>query len=177
MPKKFELNDEEKSIFREMMKNVKPLKITKILPTPRKPVKKTQVQTQESPQLLPFSNYETLPPVASEELLVFKQPFIPNKMLRKLQQGQYNVDAILDLHGMTVAESKTALMHFLQQCIHKNARFVLIIHGKGRHSEQPILKNKVNYWLRQTEQVLAFRTANGRGGAVCVLLKKREKDA
>ena len=51
-----------------------------------------------------------------------------------------------------------------------------IVHGKGLRSRQgqPVLKVKVNHWLRQREEVLAFcsaRPVDGGTGAVYVLLK------
>jgi DNA-nicking Smr family endonuclease len=54
---------------------------------------------------------------------------------------------------------------------------VRIIHGKGKSSEGklPVLKGKVNSWLRQKGEVLAFCSArpnDGGTGAVYVLLKR-----
>jgi DNA-nicking Smr family endonuclease len=54
---------------------------------------------------------------------------------------------------------------------------VRIIHGKGNGSVQrrPVLKGKVNHWLQQRDEVLAFcsaRPVDGGTGAVYVLLKR-----
>jgi DNA-nicking Smr family endonuclease len=95
-------------------------------------------------------------------------------MIRKMQTGQYDTEARLDLHGMTVAEAREALAQFLVQCQHRGIRRVLIIHGKGRANHTPILKNKLNHWLRQTQDVLAFCSAKSKAGgtgALYVLLK------
>ena len=59
-------------------------------------------------------------------------------------------------------------------------RCVRIIHGKGSRSEegQPVLKHKVNYWLRCRDEVLAFTSATGRDGgtgALYVLLRNPRK--
>jgi DNA-nicking Smr family endonuclease len=56
-------------------------------------------------------------------------------------------------------------------------RCVRIIHGKGKSSEGklPVLKGKVNSWLRQRDEVIAFcsaRPSDGGTGAVYVLLKR-----
>jgi DNA-nicking Smr family endonuclease len=53
------------------------------------------------------------------------------------------------------------------------------VHGKGNGSwqKQPVLKNKLNQWLRQRDEVLAFcsaRPCDGGTGAIYVLLKKRK---
>jgi DNA-nicking Smr family endonuclease len=54
---------------------------------------------------------------------------------------------------------------------------VRIIHGKGHgsHQRKPVLKGKVDHWLRQRRDVLAFcsaRQADGGTGAVYVLLRR-----
>jgi DNA-nicking Smr family endonuclease len=83
---------------------------------------------------------------------------------------------VLDLHGKTSAEAREFLGEFLLQCQHENVRHVLIIHGKGKDSAIPVLKNKLNNWLRQTEQVIAFCTAtprHGGSGALYLLLRRQ----
>ncbi|MBK8752826.1 MAG: Smr/MutS family protein [Candidatus Competibacteraceae bacterium] len=53
---------------------------------------------------------------------------------------------------------------------------VRIIHGKRvrvRNHRGPVLKQKVNYWLRQRDEVLAFcsaRSVDGGTGAIYLLL-------
>ncbi|RMD71241.1 MAG: DNA mismatch repair protein MutS, partial [Gammaproteobacteria bacterium] len=55
-------------------------------------------------------------------------------------------------------------------------RCVRIVHGKGRRSaRQPVLKQKVNGWLRARDEVLAFCSArphHGGTGALYVLLRR-----
>lgn len=141
-------------------------------------VKKQRVRpplSEEDVPSLPLSDHENLQPVGSEDTLLFSRPGLQHKILRKLRGGQYNVDAILDLHRKTVEEAREALSHFLLACQKKQICHVLIIHGKGHGSGRPILKNKLNHWLRQTEHVLAFCSAtakDGRSGAVYVLLRR-----
>ncbi|MDH5572217.1 MAG: Smr/MutS family endonuclease, partial [Gammaproteobacteria bacterium] len=67
------------------------------------------------------------------------------------------------------------LFHY---CHAHRIRCVRIIHGKGYGSvsQQPVLKQFVNYWLRQREDIMAFcsaRQADGGTGAVYVLLKTK----
>jgi DNA-nicking Smr family endonuclease len=177
MTKKTEISDADKTLFREAMRGVKPLTLSE--KTTSKPPAKPRVKRKPASQTVivsPFSDYEQLEPVGSEDLLEFHRSGIQHKMLRKLRSGQYNVEAILDLHGMNVAEASESLAIFLTQCYQQKVRHVLIIHGKGRSNNKPILKNKLNHWLRQTDLVLAFCSAtasNGRGGALYVLLKGR----
>jgi len=108
--------------------------------------------------------------------LLFSRSGLQHKVLRKLRRGQYAIGAELDLHGCTVVEARNLLVAFLNSCRHEQIRCVRIIHGKGNRSlqRQPILKGKVNYWLQQRDEVLAFcsaRPVDGGAGAIYVLLK------
>jgi DNA-nicking Smr family endonuclease len=178
MIKKIVVTEADQALFREAMRGVSPLPKTKQKVTYTPPVvnnisKKKLIETDNTPASS-FSDHEYLPPLSSEDLIEYNRTGISHKTLRKLRAGQYNVDAILDLHGMTVDEARESLHQFLLRCQQKSAHLVLIIHGKGRNSSNPILKNKLNHWLRQIEQVLAFCSASakdGRSGAMYVLLK------
>ncbi|MEW5972806.1 MAG: Smr/MutS family protein [Pseudomonadota bacterium] len=110
------------------------------------------------------------------EVLLYLRDGVSRQVLRKLRRGQYSVGAVLDLHGHTVDEARTALARFLNQHRGDPHRCVRIIHGKGYHSPtgQGKLKRLLNRWLPQREDVLAFcsaRPMDGGTGAVYVLLK------
>ncbi len=176
MSKKNEHNEADNALFNAAMQGVKRLIHTKIpLIPPKKPTKKPHDLPNES-QSNPFKLYNdlNLEEVSGEDLLEFHRGGLQHKVLRKLRRGQYNADATLDLHGMHVNEARDALSRFLLNCLQKGIRHILIIHGKGHGITKPILKNKLNQWLRQIELVIAFCSANqqdGRSGAVYVLLK------
>ena len=181
MPKKPDTDEFEKELFRTAMVGVKPLPFTpKISPTPPKPsvIRPRKVMDADfAAEDVGLSDHEYLPCLTSESLVHFKRVGIQDKVLRKMRAGQYNVAAILDMHGMTVAAAKTSLTIFLSQCQQQGVCHVLIIHGKGRSTSQPILKNKLNHWLRELAQVLAFCSAtvkNGHSGAMYVLLKNKK---
>lgn len=108
--------------------------------------------------------------------LVFLRPGLATGTLRKLRRGHWLIQRELDLHGLTVAEARPALVSFLNECLADAARCVRIIHGKGLGSKnrEPVLKRKVAGWLMQRDEILAFcqaRRTEGGGGAVMVLLK------
>lgn len=178
MPKKTKVSKEDLATFHKAVEGTKPLKHDKIRLTPPTPkARKQQVRFDEDE--LNLNESLDVDPVQGEEFIDFKQNSISNKILRKLRKGQYNVDAVLDLHGMTVDKAKSAVHSFLQHCLHQGIRVVLIIHGKGHHSKMPILKNKLNHWLREINAVLAFCSASpshGSRGAMYVLLKRSTGD-
>ncbi|MCD6038820.1 MAG: smrA [Gammaproteobacteria bacterium] len=180
MAKKNDLSEADKIAFKEAMKGVKPLTHTKISPqkiivAPLKNINKIQNEYNRS-NLFQFSDHETLQPVGSEEPIEFSRAGIQYKILHKMRTGQYTIEARLDLHGMIIDKARDALSRFIAECSHKGIRYGLIIHGKSRANRDPILKNKLNHWLRQNSDILAFCSAKpteGGTGAVYLLLKRR----
>lgn len=177
MPKNPKITDNDQKIFAEAMRGVKKLKQTKIVsPTPQTKTKSKIKPSNNAP--IPqyyFSDYEKFELVGSEDKLEFFRTGIQHKIIRNLRKGQYNVEAVLDLHGKTIEEANQTLGAFLTYCQRNGIRHVIIIHGKGRSHNKPIIKNKLNHWLRQTEQVLAFCSAtpkDGGSGALYVLLRR-----
>lgn len=114
--------------------------------------------------------------VETGEELSYGRPGLRPGVLRRLRRGHFPLQAELDLHGLTTPEAHAALADFLRECAHGGARCVRVIHGKGLRSRHrgPVLKGKVNLWLRRRDDVLAFvsaRPADGGTGAVYVLLR------
>ena len=166
-------NDDSK-LFQEAVKGVTPLKHAPKVQhrkEPPKPVVRRYVEEKSSP----FVQVEISQPVSPEQAINFSR-HLPQKMLRKLRQGQYNAAAELDLHGYTVNDASYALHSFLDLSLSLGRRVVRIIHGKG---PQAILKNHLNQWLRDCPAVLAFSSAkpiHGGTGALYVLLKYNNKE-
>ena len=118
---------------------------------------------------------------AGDELNFLREGLASNT-LRKLRRGQWLIQSEVDLHGLTVAEARPALVEFLNACLHDGLRCVRIIHGKGLGSKngEPVLKRKVASWLMQRDEILAFcqaRRTEGGGGAAVVLLKSVKRQA
>ena len=113
------------------------------------------------------------------EAVSFHRPSVGRRTMRRLARGKFSVQNEIDLHGMTVPEAKEALHEFIGECALGGHTCVRIVHGKGLGSgnRRPILKGKVNKWLRQWNEVLAFvsaRQIDGGTGAVYVLLRKNQ---
>ena len=109
--------------------------------------------------------------------LWFARPGLQHKTLKRLRRGQYSISETLDLHGQTVEEARSILNEFLADCRARGIRGVKIIHGKGLRSPggRPVLKSKLDAWLRRRDEVVAFCSAppnDGGTGAAYVLLKR-----
>lgn len=180
MRKKTNIPQEELDKFYQAIEGVKPLKCDKIRLGSKLPTRKVKsISEPDEKEVFGLSEGDRLPPISGDDYLEHKQDGISNKILRKLSKGQYNVEATLDLHGMSVDKARIAVDTFLQQCLREEIRVVLIIHGKGQYSQVPILKNKLNHWLREIEAVLAFCSAapsHGNRGATYVLLKRKKEE-
>jgi DNA-nicking Smr family endonuclease len=179
MKKSSNISEDDIALFRETVGNIKPLKQDRIVANKSKPSPhpfKTEEDNRAVIQELFESEFDESTLERGDELL-FCKPGVQKQVLRKLRRGQYHIDAELDLHGMTVAVAKTALSEFLNQRRVSSQRCVKIIHGKGLGSvnKQPVIKNKLNNWLRHRDDVLAFcsaRNVDGGTGAIYLLLKK-----
>lgn len=174
------LSDEEKALFRAAVTDVVPLPQRNIAPYRNQvpPYPKKRLEDEE--QVLNDMLSDALDPTELEtgEELLYCRPGLQHSVLRKLRRGHYAVGAELDLHGMRVSEARQALGRFLQHALNQGIKTVRIIHGKGNGSlnKQPVLKGKVNHWLRQRIEVLAFcsaRPVDGGTGAIYVLLKRK----
>ena len=122
------------------------------------------------------ADVETLASMSGESLQ-FHRPSVGRRTLRRLTRGSYSIQDELDLHGMTVAEARDALADFVDASCRRGHTCVRVVHGKGLGSGQrgPVLKGKVDRWLRRWDQVLAFSSArqvDGGTGAIYVLLRK-----
>jgi DNA-nicking Smr family endonuclease len=85
-------------------------------------------------------------------------------------------DAILDLHGLTRDEAWAAMEIFFEESRRKDMEKVLLIHGKGNHSEgEAILKRAVLQFIEKCPYAGESGQPNaefGGSGATWVLLKE-----
>ncbi len=103
---------------------------------------------------------------------------LDKRSLARLRRGMLPIEGTIDLHGMTQAEAHLALHQFIAASQQRGRRCVLVITGKGSHSEG-VLRAAVPQWLNlpaNRSLVLAFAyatPAQGGAGALYVLLKRR----
>ena len=101
-------------------------------------------------------------------------------LARRLHNGDFSVQAHVDLHGYGAQAAYKAVDSFLLESVGARRRVVLIIHGRGLSSpDLPVLKEKLREWLstgRWGKWVLAFTSAraeDGGAGATYVLLRTK----
>ena len=111
-----------------------------------------------------------------DDQLSFRRPGIGLDVTRKLRGGHWSIQRQLDLHGLRTDEAREALGEFIRLAHRTGLRCVRVVHGKGLGSpgRTPVLKGRVQRWLVQKNEVLAFvqaRPAEGGAGALVVLLQ------
>jgi len=170
-------NDPEALLFREAVRDVKPMSPReRAVPARRKPPARALFTAADRAAVL----VESLQGLDGDltdtgDEIVFRRDGVQDGVLRKLKRGEYRVEDVCDLHGLRVDEAKAHLREFLADALGRRLRCVRIIHGKGKGSgpRGPVLKTAVNLILRKTGPVVAFTSArrvDGGTGAINVLL-------
>lgn len=176
--------DSDSALFQEAMQGVKRLTSDK-LPV-IKPTSSTLSKTKRAfldeellAEEMVSDDYDPTELETGDELS-YKRPGVQNSIFMKLRRGRFSIDGDLDLHGMIVRIAQLEVVKFLRECQRRGIYCVRIVHGKGYGSQQkrPVLKNQINKWLRQRDEVLAFcsaRQIDGGTGAVYVLIRRQSK--
>ena len=111
----------------------------------------------------------------TDDGLSFRRPGVSQDVVARLRRGHWAMQAQIDLHGLRRDEARAQLAAFVRDCTRRGQRCLRVVHGKGHGSpgKQPVLKAKVQRWLAQCDEVIAFAQASGHeggAGAVIVLL-------
>ncbi len=104
------------------------------------------------------------------------------KRMKQLKQGKLTPEASLDLHGFQRADVADKLRYFLQNAQHHDWQTLLVITGKGLHSQDgvSILRDEVEQFLSAEgkKRVADWGRAPkqyGGDGALILFLRKNEK--
>ena len=166
------LTAEERALWRGVARAVKPLR------------RKQRLETDnEEPSAAPSGPARPSPPKPMPKPAAkIATPLTPlaRRERQRLARGGIEIDARLDLHGMTQAQAHAALARFLRRAQHDGARFVLIITGKGggEASDRGVLRRQVPLWLAMPEfrdALVGFEEAHfahGGAGALYVRIRR-----
>jgi DNA-nicking Smr family endonuclease len=174
------LSEEEVTLWESVAKQVKPLrKRHRALPKP--PVASPEAEAKAAPKPVASSKPPAPAPIISPPKPQ-PPPLAPigRRERSHLSRGRKEIDARLDLHGMTQTRAHRALFGFLQRAHHDGLTFVLIITGKGKigsESERGVLRRQVPLWLSLPEfrsLVVGFEEAGiGHGGEGALYVRVR----
>ncbi|MBN2724732.1 MAG: Smr/MutS family protein [Deltaproteobacteria bacterium] len=101
-------------------------------------------------------------------------------IMRRLKNGEYSFQGHLDLHGYGWEDSRNMVIEYIENAFNSSIRCVLIVHGRGLHSEgdEPVIKKNLISLLTRgplKRKILAFTSAlpvDGGVGAMYILLRR-----
>ncbi len=170
------------SLFQQAMadvnRNHRNYRINKVRKAANPPGPKPGIAAHRAP---PFSIRPPAPVAIDDtnqgDSVLFARAGFQRKRIRRLKRGEMAYQSVLDLHGMRAHEASGSITEFISESSREGSDCVLIIHGKGYHSEdrRGVLKPLTINWLKDSPLVMAFCSAaprDGGTGAVYVLLKK-----
>ncbi|WP_108520069.1 Smr/MutS family protein [Bradyrhizobium algeriense] len=173
------LSEEDRALWESVAKQVKPLRKR------HRPSKPPAVSTEADSKVAPKPAASPRH-VAPARIVAPSKPEPPplapigRRERSHLSRGRKEIDARLDLHGMTQTRAHRALFGFLQRAHHDGLTFVLIITGKGKigaESERGVLRRQVPLWLGLPEfrsLVVGFEEAHiGHGGEGALYVRVR----
>jgi len=166
---------DELRLWRDAMRDAVPLDPAARTPEPDAPPAPAPDAAAGPPARIPAP-----PPPPARAPPPPAQPGIDRHTSERLRKGRREIDARIDLHGMTQDQAHAALASFLQRCQHEDRRAVLVITGKGSVSAGGgVLRRAVPRWLSEPPlagRVVGVETAaqrHGGDGACYVLLRRR----
>lgn len=158
---------EEAKLWRTAMRNVTPYRPASAPPEEPAPV--APVLVEAVAKAVPL----IIPPAAPAP----RPNGIDRQTMKQLAKGERTVEAVIDLHGMTLQAAHSALRRFVELQSGIGKRCLLVITGKGGPDRPSKLRQEVPLWLETwSPPVLAVTTAqpkHGGAGALYVLLQRR----
>jgi len=178
------LSDDEHALWQNVAKSTTPLKRGPRTARAAKPVEATATPDADHPAVPVAKPAKVRHGGKAAARSVVAPPSLASLSRReksRLSRGRDQIDARIDLHGMTQARAHRALLSFLRQAHADGAAFVLVITGKGRtvgvEREAGVLRRQVPHWLALPEFrafVVGFDEAHiGHGGEGALYVRVR----
>ena len=109
----------------------------------------------------------------TDDGLSYRRAGVGPDVVTRLRRGEWAIQGQIDLHGLRREEARDQLAAFVRDATRRGQRCLRVVHGKGLGSpgREPVLKGKVQRWLAQSAEVIAFAQASGpQGGAGAVIV-------
>jgi DNA-nicking Smr family endonuclease len=181
--RKRSLSEEERALWESVARQAKPLAKRHRSPKPETVAPDMEAPVAAKPAVAPKSLPPAKAPRAPKPVVSAPPPLAPlgRRERSHLSRGRKEIEARLDLHGMTQTRAHRALSGFLQRAHIDGLSFVLVITGKGRtigaESERGVLRRQVPLWLNLPEfrtLVVGFEEAHiGHGGEGALYVRIR----
>lgn len=169
-------SDDEAALFRQAVSDAAPLtgRDKTARPEPRLPERRLEPR-RPRPQL------DDMPEIVGEAPKAPARP-LDRATHTRLRRGRQEIEARIDLHGMTAAAAHRNLRAFLRASQMQGRRAVLVITGRGEDPQglgRGVLKRETPHWLDAMSDIVAGYGAadrrHGGAGALYVQLRRRDK--
>jgi DNA-nicking Smr family endonuclease len=170
----------EKNLFARAAGQVQPLavpaRVTLVRELPPPVPVQLKLDEQRVLQEALSDEFDTSTLLDVDDAMSYRRPGVGTDVTRKLRRGDWSIQREIDLHGLRRDDAREALGEFIREAYRQGLRCLRVVHGKGLGSpgKTPVLKGKVQGWLVQKNEVMAFvqaRASEGGAGALVVLLK------
>jgi DNA-nicking Smr family endonuclease len=176
--RKRSLSEEERAIWESVAGQTRPLRNKPRVPKAQADADAVDAPAMANPTAAPMkapASGKRSPPPEPPRLAP-----LARRERTQLSRGKKQIDARLDLHGMTQTRAHRELSGFLQRSHGAGFTFVLVITGKGKigtESERGVLRRQVPQWLALPEfrsLVVGFEQAHiGHGGEGALYVRIR----
>jgi len=174
------LSEEERNLWESVARQTKPLAKKHRAAKPQMVSPAAEAPTVAIPAASPSASSPAKIPSVPKPAAPPLAP-LGRRERSQLSRGRKEIEARIDLHGMTQTRAHRALTGFLQRAHSDGLTFVLVITGKGRtvgaESERGVLRRQVPLWLNLPEfrtLVVGFEEAHiGHGGEGALYVRIR----
>lgn len=163
------LTPEDQALFLEAMGDVKPLASrdrVNVSPPPPSPVR-----------VVPLPPEAKLSVDGDSSRYAARSSGVSHAEVAALRAGKVRAEATLDLHGATIDAAIAQLRRFLVESRQLGRRCVLVIHGKGTHSEhgaplrEAVLQDLLGPLSGAVHAAASASSSDGGEGATYVMLR------
>jgi DNA-nicking Smr family endonuclease len=177
-PRRRALSEEDRALWDLVARQVKPLRKHRV---PKAQAASRSEPSHAAPSVKHPAPARPIPPApAPRPAKPALPPLAPlgKRERAKLSRGRSDIEARLDLHGMTQVRAHHALSGFLHRAHQDGLTFVLVITGKGRTGgDSGVLRRQVPQWLSLPEfrsLIVGFEAAHiGHGGEGALYVRIR----
>jgi DNA-nicking Smr family endonuclease len=161
---------EERALWRETMRGVKPLRAIALKKEPPDEIAAPSPPHESKSRRAPAATKPAAPPARAAKTI----DALDRRTAARLKRGTLAIEAKLDLHGMTQTKAHEALTRFIVRAQKLGSRAVLVITGKSG-----VLHGAVPRWLDEGDnraRILAIRRAHaqhGGEGALYLMLRRK----
>jgi DNA-nicking Smr family endonuclease len=168
-PRPGDLAPEDRALWAEVQKSIRPLRRQAVEVAAVPDDKPDRAASRAAPvRPAPPPRPKGPPPLAK----------LDRRARNRVARGRVEIDARLDLHGLTLARARERLHGFLQSAQLHGDRLILVITGKGSAGGEGALRREAPHWLALPEfrdLVVGFEEAapnHGGSGALYVRVRR-----